>query len=101
MFKLPSLAILLLTNIVLPIALIIFAAGFFPYKTYIPGRAAFDNEAASKARALAPFDKVIFMVVDALRRWLPPHPLLQAIDYSSDFVYSENSGFQFAQRYVR
>ena len=71
MYKSQSVTLLLASNILLPIALIIFAAGFFPYKTYISGRASFDNETASRARALAPFNKVIFMVVDALRRWLP------------------------------
>ena len=34
----------------------------------------------------APFDKVVFMVVDALR---------------SDFVYGEESGMEFVQRYAQ
>ena len=61
--------LLLLSNLLIPISLIIFATGFFPYKAFIGGHAAFsgDREDAEVAGS-APFDKVIFMVVDALRR---------------------------------
>ena len=56
-----------LANTLLPIANFFFAAGFFPYKPFLPGRNQFD--ANDRAIALkAPFDKIIFIVVDALRR---------------------------------
>lgn len=57
-----------LTNLLIPIAIFIFASGFFPYKTFIPGRATFQDSSNGGQLASAPFDKVIFMVVDALRR---------------------------------
>ena len=67
-YSLPAL-LLVCANLLLPIAVIVFAVGFFPYKPILPGIASFDNEDESRtARAEAPFDKVIFMVIDALRR---------------------------------
>lgn len=48
-------------------SLLIFASGFFPYKSFQSGRAHFS--AAEELMSIPPlFDKVIFMVVDALRR---------------------------------
>lgn len=58
---------LALVNILIPIASLIFAKGFFPYKHFIPGHATFQNSSRDDA-APALFDKIIFMVVDALRR---------------------------------
>jgi ethanolaminephosphotransferase len=78
---------LVLSNILLPIAVLIFATGFFPYKPVLPGLATFKDvrgttiPGAQEPQAV--FDRVIFMVVDALR---------------SDFVYGYNSGFEFTQR---
>lgn len=58
---------LLAANILIPIAILIFASGFFPYKPFLPGLARYETlEYGSPPDA--PFDKVIFMVVDALRR---------------------------------
>jgi ethanolaminephosphotransferase len=57
----------LISNLVLPFALILFASGFFPYKPFLPGLATFDGE-FDGVRPPAIFDKIIFMVVDALRR---------------------------------
>lgn len=78
---------LALSNLLLPVAVLVFATGFFPYKPFLPGLATFDNVQESGARDLeqpeAIFDRVVFMVVDALR---------------SDFVYGYNSGFEFTQR---
>jgi ethanolaminephosphotransferase len=83
--KISALAV---SNILLPIALLVFATGFFPYKPLLPGLAAFeDTQDGSPWTAEKPepaFDRVVFMVVDALR---------------SDFVYGYNSGFEFTQRY--
>ncbi|CAG8073487.1 unnamed protein product [Penicillium olsonii] len=71
-----------IANLLIPVGILIFSSGFFPYKPLIPGLATL--EADDVAPAI--FDKVIFMVVDALR---------------SDFVYSNHSGFQFTQSLIR
>ncbi|KAF6223452.1 hypothetical protein HO133_000295 [Letharia lupina] len=81
-----SLLLLTLANLLIPISIFIFATGFFPYKPFIPGRATFQDPNNGGQLASAPFDKVIFMVVDALR---------------SDFVYSPESGFKFTQALIR
>ncbi|KAF2087017.1 alkaline phosphatase-like protein [Saccharata proteae CBS 121410] len=62
----PRLALLALANFLIPVAVLTFAVGFFPYKPFLPGLAEYEPlEYASPPEA--PFDKVIFMVVDALR----------------------------------
>ncbi|KAL8723417.1 MAG: hypothetical protein Q9225_000248 [Loekoesia sp. 1 TL-2023] len=71
-------ALILAVNLLIPFALLLFASGFFPYKAFLPGYASFTADQAELAQH-APFDKVIFMVVDALRR----------------------SGFEFTQRLIR
>ncbi|CAK7266639.1 major facilitator super transporter protein [Sporothrix epigloea] len=83
----PLLAILLLTaaNLLIPLAIGIFGKGFFPYKPLLPGLAQYEDNGYGLP-APAPFDRVVFMVVDALR---------------SDFVYVANSGFQFTQSLIR
>jgi ethanolaminephosphotransferase len=79
-----KIAALTLANLLLPAAILIFASGFFPYKPVLSGLASFHHEnTAETAQPEAIFDRVIFMVVDALR---------------SDFVYGHNSGFQYTQR---
>ena len=79
---------LILANALLPIALVSFGIGFFPYKPLLPGLAKLEDTQDTGAwgddQPEAPFDRVIFLVVDALR---------------SDFVYGHNSGFEFTQRY--
>lgn len=73
------------SNVLIPVAALVFASGFFPYKPFLPGLATFENEQERGAQtADAVFDRVVFMVVDALR---------------SDFVYGYESGFHFTQRY--
>ena len=67
----PSLLLFALTNLLIPMAILIFASGFFPYKPFIPGTATFQDSKNGGQIASAPFDKVIFMVVDALRRLTP------------------------------
>ncbi|KAF7183161.1 hypothetical protein CNMCM7691_002996 [Aspergillus felis] len=73
---------ILIANILIVVAISIFSSGFFPYKSLLPGLATFDE---TNIDTVAPkvFDRVIFMVIDALR---------------SDFVYSKASGFSFTQR---
>ncbi|KAH9221149.1 GPI ethanolamine phosphate transferase-like protein 2 [Leptodontidium sp. 2 PMI_412] len=75
---------LLAANIIIPIAILIFASGFFPYKPFLPGLAQYEALEYGPPPE-APFNKVVFMVVDALR---------------SDFVYSKNSGFLFTQSLI-
>ena len=94
---------LALANLLLPIAILVFASGFFPYKPFLPGLATFEDvaepgdggggggggegggrEVLVQAQPEPVFDRVVFMVVDALR---------------SDFVFGEGSGFGFVQRY--
>lgn len=58
---------LAIANILIPIAVLTFAIGFFPYKPFLPGLAQYDVEEYPR-QPTAPFNKVIFMVVDALRR---------------------------------
>ena len=79
-----SIAGLVLSNVVLGAAILIFAKGFFPHKAVLPGLA--DRPEDATALDAAPFDKVIFMVVDALR---------------SDFLYSNASYFDFTQGLIR
>ena len=63
-----SISCLVLANLLIPIAITIFALGFFPHKPFLSGTSVFNDDDESIART-APFNKVIFMVVDALRRW--------------------------------
>ena len=62
--------LLSLANIFLSLALITFAIGFFPYKPFKQGHASFDLQNEPVDFVSAPFDKLIFMVVDALRRYV-------------------------------
>lgn len=66
-------ASILAVNLLIPLALLLFASGFFPYKAFLPGYASFTPGQAELAQH-APFDKVIFMVVDALRRFKKSPP---------------------------
>ncbi|KAH6893565.1 alkaline-phosphatase-like protein [Thelonectria olida] len=72
-------------NVLIPVSILIFATGFFPYKPFLPGLAEFEPLEYGPPPS-APFDRLIFMVVDALR---------------SDFVYSQDSGFQYVQSLIR
>ncbi|KAL2816371.1 alkaline-phosphatase-like protein [Aspergillus cavernicola] len=83
MAAVPAKWLVLIANILIPIAILAFSLGFFPYKPLIPGLAAFAEPHNAPPKV---FDKVIFMVVDALR---------------SDFVYSNNSGFLYTQSLIR
>ena len=59
---------LLAINFLIIMGVLIFASGFFPYKSFQSGRATFYNEEELMA-VPPPFDKIVFMVVDALRRF--------------------------------
>ncbi|THZ97974.1 alkaline phosphatase-like protein [Aureobasidium pullulans] len=83
-----------LSNLLIPLAVLVFATGFFPYKPFLSGLATFEeveNEELGMGllqgndRPQRIFDKVIFMTVDALR---------------SDFVYGHESGFNFTQSLI-
>ncbi|KAJ9495706.1 major facilitator superfamily transporter protein [Exophiala xenobiotica] len=76
-------AAIYLSNILLILSLVIFAKGFFPHKAFLPGIATWPEGSESRS---APFNRVVFMVVDALR---------------SDFVYGNASHFTFTQSLIR
>ena len=90
-----------IANVLIPTSLLIFATGFFPHKPFLRGKASF-NEFEDFHTMTAPFDKVIFMVVDALRRSDKCFDIgpCSTADAPSDFVYSPNSGFSFTQKYA-
>lgn len=67
MLKILSTASLIIANLLIPLSLFTFATGFFPYKAFLPGKATF-NDSLIHHVELPVFDKLIFMVVDALRR---------------------------------
>ncbi|KAI0453226.1 alkaline-phosphatase-like protein [Xylaria acuta] len=75
---------LVAANLLLPVAVLIFATGFFPYKPFLPGLARHEKLDYGSPPD-APFDKLIFMVVDALR---------------SDFVYLDGSGFEYTRSLI-
>lgn len=58
---------LVAANVLIPVAVLLFATGFFPYKPVLPGLAQYSEKLAPLE---APFDRLVFMVVDALRRYL-------------------------------
>lgn len=79
---------LTLANLLIPVAILVFAKGFFPYKPFMPGLATYEKlgweDKMGWSKDPEPqFNKLVFMVVDALR---------------SDFVYGEESGMKFVQR---
>lgn len=62
-----STASLIIANLLIPLSLFTFATGFFPYKAFLPGKATFNDSLIDHVEVPV-FDKLIFMVVDALRR---------------------------------
>lgn len=79
-----STCLLVVANLLIPVAILVFATGFFPYKPFLPGLAQY--EASYGPPPAAPFDRLVFMVVDALR---------------SDFVFANGSGFGYTQSLIR
>ncbi|KAI0201485.1 alkaline-phosphatase-like protein [Astrocystis sublimbata] len=79
-----STILLVAANLLLPVAILIFAIGFFPYKPFLPGLARHEDLTYGSPPD-APFNKLIFMVVDALR---------------SDFVYLDGSGFEYTRSLI-
>ncbi|ATY59571.1 GPI ethanolamine phosphate transferase 2 [Cordyceps militaris] len=77
--------LLAIANLLIPVSILIFATGFFPYKPFLPGLSEFEV-LESGPPPQAPFDKLVFVVIDALR---------------SDFVYSQGSGFKYTQSLIR
>ncbi|KAF4783318.1 GPI ethanolamine phosphate transferase [Colletotrichum scovillei] len=78
-------ALLTIANVLIPLAVFTFATGFFPYKPVLPGLAQYEALEYGPPPQ-APFDRLIFMVVDALR---------------SDFVYLNGTGFTYTQELIR
>jgi ethanolamine phosphate transferase 2 subunit G len=62
-----QLLLLTIANLLIPVGILTFAVGFFPYKPFLPGLAAY-KEIQYGSPPPPIFEKVIFMVVDALRR---------------------------------
>ncbi|KAF2263833.1 GPI ethanolamine phosphate transferas-like protein 2 [Lojkania enalia] len=84
-------SLLALANLLIPVAILVFATGFFPYKPFMPGLATYEDlgwegKMAWTKEPDPKFDKLVFMVVDALR---------------SDFVFSKESGMAFVQSLIR
>ncbi len=63
-----STLLLFAANALIPAAILTFATGFFPYKPVLQGLAQYDSVTEYGAPPPAQFDKLVFMVVDALRR---------------------------------
>lgn len=76
-----AIILLVVANLVLPAAILVFAMGFFPYKPFLSGFAQYEDMGFRNIQYTeqtlgdyadivpkAPFNKVVFMVVDALRR---------------------------------
>jgi ethanolaminephosphotransferase len=58
------------TNILVTAGVILFIVGFFRGRPLIPHHTSFDvGNRINDVSAAAPFDKIIFMMVDALRRY--------------------------------
>ncbi|KAL1872778.1 hypothetical protein VTK73DRAFT_1328 [Phialemonium thermophilum] len=83
---LTSVLLLCAANLLIPVAIVVFATGFFPYKPFLPGLAQYSDFPEHGDPPPAPFDRLVFMVVDALR---------------SDFVYAPHSGFEYTQSLIR
>jgi ethanolaminephosphotransferase len=66
-FSLLHAGLLVALNVLIPAAILVFAKGFFPYKPFLPGLAEYDDLHLGPP-PVAPFDRLVFMVVDALRR---------------------------------
>ncbi|EPS39021.1 hypothetical protein H072_7217 [Dactylellina haptotyla CBS 200.50] len=74
-------------NLLLIVSVLVFAQAFFPYKPFLQGLAQHaDYHDEGQVPAPPQFDKIVFMLIDALR---------------SDFVFGDNSGFQFTQSLIR
>ena len=59
---------LLSANILVFAGIFFFAAGFFPYKPLLQGLSEYNPLAGNGLPPQPPFDRLVFMVVDALRR---------------------------------
>ncbi|KAJ3580513.1 hypothetical protein NPX13_g66 [Xylaria arbuscula] len=76
---------LLLANVLIPVGMIIFMAGLFRSRPLLEVTDIPSPSLETRVHN-APFDKVIFMMVDALR---------------TDFVFSKDGGFPFTQGLIR
>ena len=76
-----------LANVLIACALLVFAAGFFPHKAFLPGLAQWPS-GTEVPFVSSPFDKVIFMVIDALRRCNKCLSILSASAYNTTVISS-------------
>ncbi|KAK2024965.1 alkaline phosphatase-like protein [Colletotrichum zoysiae] len=90
MIPLRQIIFLVVSNAIIVASLVVFMAGYFRPQPSLAAASVGDIDtsdlSSGETVAKAPFDKVVFMVVDALR---------------SDFVYGEKSGFEFTQSLIR
>ncbi|KAK9445238.1 transferase [Metarhizium brunneum] len=102
--------LLLASNLMIPLGMLIFMTGLFRSRPRVAqgGDETMHRPAPSPYRHNAPpFDKVIFMVVDALRRQVcscrSPAWRISTTDSGgdSDFVFAQESGFPFTQSLIR
>lgn len=63
----PTLKLLVVANVLLLVAILTFAVGFFPHKPFLPGIST-KIDGYEDGSQDPPFGKIVFMVVDALRR---------------------------------
>ncbi|KAF2965313.1 hypothetical protein GQX73_g8275 [Xylaria multiplex] len=80
-----STLLLLLVNILIPLGMLIFMSGLFRSRPQLDATD-FPSPSLETRVHNAPFDKVVFMMVDGLR---------------TDFVFSKNGGFPFTQGLIR
>ncbi|ORX47161.1 alkaline phosphatase-like protein [Hesseltinella vesiculosa] len=80
----PRLLYLFLVGVVQLVGILLFVRGFFPYKTYLPGFVSpADLLPSSSHPVIEPeFDRLVFVVIDALR---------------NDFVFDKHNGFTFVR----
>nr|FAA01290.1 TPA: GPI-ethanolamine phosphate transferase homolog [Colletotrichum incanum] len=86
MVQLRQTGLLLAANVLIIASLVVFMAGYFRPQPSLTVALLDEDDTQNSMPGKPPFDKVVFMVVDALR---------------SDFVYGEKSGFKFTQSLIR
>lgn len=82
-----SMILVTIANLLLPLSIFVFGIGFFPYKPFLPGLARYETLAYGDPPK-APFDKLVFMVVDALRRSIWIAQERQAVSASEWLILS-------------
>ena len=90
--SLGSTVLLVAANLLIPVAILVFAAGFFPYKPLLSGLAQFAPLPDYGAPPEPVFDRLVFMVVDALRRYLSSSLTRPPPMFGTHFTWTEQTG---------